>query len=150
MMIFKEIVYQILFFLYLWTYKKKEPMKLSQQSLSIIESAIQKAVAKYTCNCEQTVVTDIHLQPDQTSGQLNIYNDDDEELANIMIEEWATYEGDDFLESVEPSLRNILCRMKDAGAELLLVDDDTILVNDELLKGLDKELDEFLKELLEK
>ena len=25
-------------------------MKLSQQSLSIIESAIQKAVAKYTCN----------------------------------------------------------------------------------------------------
>ena len=135
-------------------------MKLSQQSLSIIESAIQKAVAKYTCNCEQTVVTDIHLQPDQTSGQLNIYNDDDEELANIMVEEWATYEGDDFLESVEPSLRNILCRMKDAGDfdkvtilkpySFVLVDDDTILVNDELLKGLDKELDEFLKELLEK
>lgn len=148
-------------------------MKLSQQSLSIIESAIQKAVVKYTCNREQTVVTDIHLQPDQTSGQLTIYNDDDEELANIMVEEWATYEGDDFLESVESSLQNILCRMKDAGdfdkvailkpysfvlvdeeketiAELLLVDDDTILVNDELLKGLDKELDEFLKELLEK
>ena len=49
-------------------------MKLSQQSLSIIESAIQKAVAKYVCSCEQTVVTDIHLQPDQASGQLNIYN----------------------------------------------------------------------------
>ena len=48
-------------------------MKLSQQSLSIIESAIQKAVAKYVCSCEQTVVTDIHLQPDQASGQLNIY-----------------------------------------------------------------------------
>ena len=63
MMIFKEIMYQILFFLYLWTDKKKEPMKLSQQSLSIIESAIQKAVVKYVCNCEQTVVTDIHLQP---------------------------------------------------------------------------------------
>ena len=132
-------------------------MKLSEQSLSIIKSAIQKAVAKYVCSCEQTVVTDIHLQPDQASGQLNIYNDDDEELANIMIEEWATYEGDDFLENVEPSLRNILCRMKDAGdfeketvAELLLIDDDTILVNDELLKGLDKELDDFLKDLLEK
>ena len=39
---------------------------------------------------------------------------------------------------------------KETIAELLLVDDDTILVNDELLKGLDKELDEFLKELLEK
>ena len=148
-------------------------MKLSQQSLSTIESAIQKAVGKYGCNCEQTVVTDIHLQPDQPSGQLNIYNDDDEELANVMVEEWATYDGDDFLENIEPGLRSILCRMKDAGdfdkvtilkpysfvlvdedketvAELLLIDDDTLLVDDELLKGLDKELDEFLKNLLEK
>ncbi len=148
-------------------------MKLSQQSLSTIESAIQKAVGKYVCGCEQTVVSDIHLQPDQTSGQLNIFNDDDEELADVMIEEWATYEGDDFMDNVEPTLRNLLCRMKNAGdfekvtilkpysfvlvdeeketvAELLLVDDDTLLVSDELLKGLDKELDEFLKELLEK
>jgi len=39
---------------------------------------------------------------------------------------------------------------KETVAELLLVDDDTILVDDELLKGLDKELDEFLKNLLEK
>ena len=35
-------------------------------------------------------------------------------------------------------------------AELLLMDDDTLLVNEELLKGLDEELDSFLKELLEK
>ena len=34
--------------------------------------------------------------------------------------------------------------------ELLLMDDDTLLVNEELLKGLDEELDSFLKELLEK
>ena len=52
-------------------------MKLSQQSLSTIESAIQKAVGKYVCGCDQTAVTDIHLQPDQTSGQLTIFNDDD-------------------------------------------------------------------------
>ena len=148
-------------------------MKLSQQSLSTIESAIQKAVGKYVCGCDQTAVTHIHLQPDQTSGQLTIYNDDDEELANVMIEEWATYDGDDFMENVEPNLKSILCRMKDAGdfdkvtilkpysfvlvdedketvAELLLIDDDTLLVDDEQLKGLDKELDEFLKNLLEK
>ena len=148
-------------------------MKLSQQSLSTIESAMAYAAAKYVWGCAQTAVTDIHLQPDQTSGQLTIYNDDDEELANVMIEEWATYDGDDFMENVEPNLKSILCRMKDAGdfdkvtilkpysfvlvdedketvAELLLIDDDTLLVDDELLKGLDKELDEFLKNLLEK
>ena len=148
-------------------------MKLSQQSLSTIESAIRKIIDRYACGCEQTAVTDIHFQPDQTSGQLSIYNDDDQEIADVMIEEWATYEGDDFIESVEPTLKKILGKMKDAGdfdklailkpysfvlvdedketvSELTLMDDDTLLIDDQLLKGLDKELDSFLKELLEK
>ena len=38
---------------------------------------------------------------------------------------------------------------KETIAELLLMDDDTLLVNDELLKGLDDELNAFLKDLLE-
>lgn len=148
-------------------------MKLSQQSQSIIESAIQKAVSKYICGCEQTIVTDIHIQPNQNSGELLIFNDDDEELSIVTIEEWASYESDDFNENAERMLRSILSRMKEAGsfnkltilspysfvlvdedretiAELLLVDDDTLLVDDQLLKGLDQELDDFLKELLEK
>ena len=148
-------------------------MNISEQSHASIASALEEALSRYAVKNDSSVVTDIHLQPKQDSGELVVFNDDDEELANIMIEEWATYEGDDFLVNVEPSLRNILCRMKDAGdfdkvtilkpysfvlvdeeketvAELLLIDDDTILVNDELLKGLDKELDDFLKDLLEK
>lgn len=148
-------------------------MKLSQQSQSIIESAIQKAVSKYTCGCEQTIVTDIHIQPNPNSGELFIFNDEDEELNLVTIDEWAGYESDDFYENVERIFRTILSKMKDAGdfdkltilkpysfvlvdedretvAELLLIDDDTLLVDDELLKGLDKELDDFLKELLEK
>lgn len=148
-------------------------MKLSQQAQSIIESAIRKAVNKYICGCEQTNVTDIHVQPNQNSGELFIFNDDDEELNLVTIDEWAAYESDDFYESTERVLRTILSRMKETGeldkltilkpfsfvlvdedketvAELLLIDDDTLLVNDDLLKGLDQELDEFLKELLEK
>ena len=39
---------------------------------------------------------------------------------------------------------------KETVTELLLVEEETVLVNDELLNGLDKELDDFLKELLEK
>ncbi len=148
-------------------------MKVSQQSISTIESAIRKATDKYKCNCEQTIVTDFHLQVDPVSGQLSICNDDDEELSNVMIEEWAGYEGDDFTEKVETTIRNILHQMKDAGtfdkitilkpysfvlvdeeketvAELLLVDDDTLVLDDELLKGLDEELNDFLEKLLAK
>ena len=84
-----------------------------------------------------------------------------------------TYEGDDFYENMERILSNQLCNLKNRGAfdkltimkpfsfvlvdddketiaELLLLDDDTLLVNEELLKGLDEELDAFLKDLLEK
>lgn len=91
----------------------------------------------------------------------------------LTIDEWTAYEGDDFYEDAERIFRTVLCRMKENGSfdkltilkpysfvlvdedketisELLLVDDDTLLVNDELLKGLDKELDDFLKDLLEK
>ena len=113
-------------------------MKLSQSSLALLEDTLKKAIGKYTCGCEQTIVTDIHLQPNQNSGELSIFDDEDEELANTSIEEWMTYEGDDFYENVERILSS------------LLMDDDTLLVNEELLKGLDEELDSFLKELLEK
>ena len=61
-------------------------MKLSQQSQAIIESAIQKAINKYTCGCEQTIVTDIHIQPNQNSGELFIYDDEDEELSSVTID----------------------------------------------------------------
>lgn len=146
-------------------------MKLSQSSLALLEETIKKAVAPYTRHSEQTIVTDIHLQPLQGSGQLSIFNDEDKELAHATIEEWATYEGDDFYEITEQALATLLGNMKQEAhfdalsilkpfsfvlvdeeketiAELLLIDDDTLLVNDELLKGLDEELDNFLKELL--
>ena len=103
---------------------------------------------------------------------MSIYNDDDEVLANTTIEEWGTYDGNDFNKDIERILSGLLNDMKNAGdfdkmtilkpfsfvlvdedketlAELLLIDDDTLLVNEELLKGLDEELDEFLKKLLE-
>ncbi len=148
-------------------------MKLSQTSLSLIENTIRKAIEKYTCGCEQTIVTDIHLLANQGSGELAILNDEDEELGCATIEEWITYEGNNFYEDVERTLSALLNNMKSAGdfdklgilkpysfvliddeketvTELLLMDDDTLLVNDELLKGLDEELDAFLKDLLEK
>ncbi len=147
-------------------------MKLSQSSLTLLENAIQKATENYQNSCEQTIVTDFHLQANPNSGELVIYNDDDKELTRTTIEEWTAYDGENFNDEVERLLSTLLNEMKSKGtfdevtvlkpysfvlvddeketlAELLLMDDDTLLVNDELLKGLDEELDEFLKKLLE-
>ncbi len=147
-------------------------MKLSAQSHILIESAIIEALNQFTGEDEQTVVTDIHILPKQDSGELLIYNDDEEELAKVIIAEWVDYDKEDFAQNTERILRATLNKLKDEGAfdhltlikpysiilldeeketicDLLLMDDDTFLVNDELLKGLDEELDDFLRNLLE-
>lgn len=149
-------------------------MKMSEQSRASIVSALKTALCRYISEGDETVVTDIHLQPNSESGELIIFDDDDQELSRTIINEWVEYESDDFYTVVEPILRAEVEALKDSGkleklclmkpysfvlvdedketvAELLLVDeDDTLLLNDELLKGLDEELDAFLKDLLER
>ncbi|MGL4852598.1 MAG: hypothetical protein ACRC3Z_08155 [Phocaeicola sp.] len=149
-------------------------MKLSSQSHSSIISLLEEALSKFT-NCEGgLVVTDIHLQPKSDSGEFLILDDDDKELARIVVPECNEYEGVDFYKSLEKILRGELKVLREAGrfdalsimkpfsfvlvddeketvAELLIIDDqDTLFVNDELLKGLDEELNDFLKDLLAK
>lgn len=146
-------------------------MKLSNQSHSLIESALKDAMNSFASGNDEMAVTDIHLQPRQSSGELCIFDDDDKILSTVTIDEWTDYENDTFYEDVERLLRSKISRLKEAGtfdnatilkpysfvlvdedketvAELLLTDDDTMMVNDELLKGLDEELDDFLKKLL--
>lgn len=149
-------------------------MNLSEQSHSSIASTLREAVSRYKVGGENSVITDIHLLPKQDSGELLVYDDDDQELARTIIDEWIDYEGDDFYQEVETLLRTAVTGLKTEGildslclmkpysfvlidedketvAELLLVDEEeTMLLNDELLKGLDEELDAFLKDLLEK
>ena len=149
-------------------------MKMSEQSRASIVSALKTALCRYASEGDETVVTDIHLQPNSESGELIIFDDDDKVLARTIINEWVEYDSDDFYAVVEPILRAEVEALKESGkleklclmkpysfvlvdedketvAELLLVDEDeTLLLNDELLKGLDEELDAFLKDLLER
>lgn len=149
-------------------------MKMSEQSRASIVSALKTALCRYASEGDETVVTDIHLQPNSESGELIIFDDDDQELSRTIINEWVEYESDDFYTVVEPILRAEVEALKESGkleklclmkpysfvlvdedketvAELLLVDEnETLLLNDELLKGLDEELDAFLKDLLER
>ena len=102
------------------------------------------------------------------------WSDDDEELARTIIDEWVDDDSNDFYTEVEGLLHSELTALKEEGifdnlnllkpysfvlvddeketvADLLLIDDeDTLLLSGELLKGLDEELDAFLKDLLEK
>ncbi len=148
-------------------------MEINQQSQSALESCIRKAIKPFSQGFAQPTVTDLHIQPNQYTGELSIFDDEDKELSTVVINEWVNYEGDDFYEAAEQLLHAKLANLKDTGifnnlsilkpysfvlvdeekesiSDLLLIDDDTILIDDELLKGLDEELDSFLKDLLEK
>ena len=148
-------------------------MKLSSQSHSLIEQALQTVLEAFPAGKEQLAVTDIYIQPRPDSGELIIYNDDEEELARTVIEEWAEneYEDEQFYAEAETLFNELLKKHQESGelenisimkpysfvlvddeketvAELLLVDDDTMMLSEELLKGLHEELDDFLEKLL--
>lgn len=148
-------------------------MKLSTQSHNSIVSAIQEALGNYSLNKEENQVTDFYLQPDCQSGKLVLFDDEEVELACVIVDEWMEANPEDFYADAELSLKKVLNRLREMGvleglkvlkpysfvlvdyeketiADLLLVDDEeTLFLNDELLKGLDDELNAFLKDLME-
>lgn len=148
-------------------------MKLSTQSHNSIVSAIQEALGNYSSSKGENKVTDFYLQSDCQSGRLVLFDDEEVELASVIVNEWVDANPEDFYMDVEFSLKKVLNRLREMGvleglkvlkpysfvlvdkeketiADLLLVDDEeTLFLNDELLKGLDDELNAFLKDLLE-
>ena len=135
-------------------------MKATSQTIQQIERALRKIAAKYPLGREDLVLTDIHLQVKADSGELLAFNDDDEELTRCVVEQWMDNGDEDFYEEITPVLRQCIQNMKDTLENLLdedketlcdlyLVDDETVIVDGELLKGLDEDLDDFLKKLLE-
>lgn len=149
-------------------------MKICEKSHNDILSAIRASICSYKGAEENSAITDIHFMPKQDSGELIIFDDDDHELSHLVVSDWVDNDSDTFYADVEIDLRSILEELKEQGtfndlslmkpysfvlvdedketvAELLLIDDeDTLLLNEELLKGLDDELNAFLKDLLEK
>ncbi len=148
-------------------------MKISSSSQSRIEQSLCTVLKAYAVESE-SFVTDILLQPLFETGELVIYNDSDEELTRVSVPEWAEQPTTDveFYSEMETWLGGLLKDLQNKGmmdklailkpysfvmvdaeketlAELLLMDDETLLLDNELLKGLDKELDDFLKQLLD-
>lgn len=136
-----------------------------------VKEVIRLALTKISGSEEDLSVTDIHIQPSQETGCIKIYDDEENLLASDTIEEWKEYEEDDFnagvakvlkeeievlkkdglidsLKILKPYYFVLIDENKETIADIYLVDDDTLILNDELLKGLDKELDDFLEQLL--
>ena len=144
-------------------------MKTSEQALQQIERTLRKTIEKFPATEEATVMTDIHLRVTQETGELTVYNDDDVEITRSVIEQWIDNKDDDFYHEITPVMRKCVEKHKrdieqmsimkpfsfvleqddkEAVAELYLVDDDTVIIDPDLMQGLDEDLDKFLENLL--
>lgn len=146
-------------------------MDLGTRSKENIVTALKMAVDKLAVKGEYPSITDIHLQPFRQAAKLVIWDDDDQQLAEAVVPEWVDCEFESFYKDVEDLILPMIEELQQQGVfndlplykpysfvlvdeeretvcELLLVDDDTVILSNELLQGLDEELDDFLKKLL--
>lgn len=144
-------------------------MKATEQTQQMLDRAIRKIAEKYPTSTEATLMTDIHIRVTQETGELMAFDDDDKEITRCVIEQWIDNKDDDFYDSVAAIMRksfehnrSIVDNMsilkpyafvledddRENQGELYVADDDTIIIDTELMAGLDEELDQFLDNLM--
>lgn len=145
-------------------------MEATQQTQQQIERAITKVVGKFS-QLEEPVLTDIYIQVKQESGEILVYNDDDVELHRCVIEEWIGNTQEDFYSQIVPVLSQCISNMRsvvdsmqimrpfsfvlideehETVQDIIYIDnEETVILDGKLLEGKDKELEEFLRHLLE-
>ena len=145
-------------------------MSISKQSREALLDAILSITDTFG-RAENATVTDLYFQVDRNTGVLTIFDDDDRELSQATIDEWKETAQEE-VASIERTLRTELVQMqkvglfdkinilkpysctlvdenKEAIVDLIYIDDDTLVLDSELLKGFDEEMNDFLKHLLE-
>jgi len=144
-------------------------MKPSEQTIQQIERALRKIAAKFPPEKEAEIMTDIHIRVSQDTGEIRAYNDDEEELDRCVVEEWIENPDENFYQEITPILRKCIEKLKDtvegmsilkpfslvledddkeSVAELYLVDDETVIIDPDLMEGLEDDLNSFLENLL--
>jgi hypothetical protein len=144
-------------------------MKFNEQTQQQLERALRKLAEKFPSEQEATMLTDIHYRVSQDTGEVTILDDDDRELTRCVVEEWIDNKDDDFYEKITPVIRHSLSKHSQLAdnlsvlkpyafvledddhetvAELYVVDGDTVIMDPDLMVGLDKDLDDFLEKLL--
>ena len=146
-------------------------MELTPSSAASIHEALRKIIELYSGEEDQLLSTDFYLQPSCGAGKLLVFYDNDEEIAQVEVPEWAECEAEGFYDlataqltaaieaaNTDGDLERLAVWMpysfvlvdenRETITDLLLVDDDTLLVKKGLLAGLDEELNSFLQDLM--
>ena len=145
-------------------------MNTTELTFQQIERAIRKIADKCPPSEEANVMTDIHFRVTQETGELMAFDDNDEEINRCIIEDWIDNTDDNFFDEIPSIFRKCLDKMKgtvesmsilkpfsfvlendekESIAELYLVDDETVIIDPDLMQGLNEDLDDFFKKLFD-
>jgi hypothetical protein len=143
-------------------------MKATDQTLQQLERALRKVTGKFPETEEASLLTDIHIRVTQDTGEVMVFDDDDQELTRCVVEQWIDNKDDDFYDAATSAFRTVINKHKNSidkmsilkpfslvledddketVAELYVADDDTVIIDEELMAGLDKDLDDFFAKL---
>ena len=141
-------------------------MNATEQTLQQILRALRKVAEKFPNNIEASVLTDIHIRANQDTGEVQVFDDDERELTRCVVEQWIENKDDDFYNQAASVFRGCIEKEKDlmenlsilkpyafvlededrdSVAELYVVDDDTVIIDTELMKDLDDFFENLLK-----
>lgn len=144
-------------------------MKATEQTIQQIERTLKKIAQKLPETQEPTLMTDIHLRVPQESGEILVFDDDDNEITRCVVEQWIENKDEDFYEEITEILRKELHRLENITAhlgilkpysfvledddkepmgELYVADDETIILGGELMENMEEDLDSFFDNLM--
>lgn len=142
---------------------------INEQTVQQLERAVRKIADKFPDTEESNLLTDIHVKVSQDSGELVAFDDDDHEITRVVIESWIDNKDEDFYDMVTKTLRQVMHNNsklidgmallkpfsfvleddeREDIAELYIADDDTVIVDTELMPHLSEDLDEFFENLM--
>lgn len=141
----------------------------------ILDRAFRKALEQLKTRESSAAIVDLYLLPNPDAGDFTILDDDDHVLVRVPVtvweEQYETADTEETLQECESILKEIVHAVKEEGgfdnlnimkpfsvlmvdeemetvAEILLIDDEQMLIDDDFLEHMDRELDGFFKHLM--
>ena len=140
---------------------------------TVIEAAFQTAIDRLAADTAGNLLSDLYVQVDQETGELQIYDEEEHLIEKTIIYDWVNSQEaeEQFVKRVVGILKNVLATFATKNGfdaprflkpfsvsltdedfvvveELIFLDDDLLRLDDPLLQNLDKDLDDFLAKLL--
>ncbi|MDR0542809.1 MAG: hypothetical protein LBH19_11465 [Dysgonamonadaceae bacterium] len=147
-------------------------MKAVNKSLEpVLRSAVAESLKNYELTHDGNFLSDLYLYCDVDNQALIFYDDVERELFSIHLNDTAVVWGEDILQEVKDTAKYVLRGLKEDGAfgkefickpftvslidrnfmveeELMFLDDNIVKAGSDLWAGMNRELDEFLKNLM--